>query len=325
MGTLRNLSSGDHGPDVKAVQAGLNLVTSKEPQLGEDGLFGPKTDRAVREYQGDQGLAVDGIVGPKTRAALFPLGVATIAIFGRANPAKFKNLLPGQLTLDPGIRAMISNGLGYGVFAPNRFPALTLPLHTPDVPDFDFSFATPADPNPSPKSAPSRILGFSYDHLEVQPGSQSTFPFGGLRQDMFFLTMQTIYVRGDPDGANEQAAIGVTFGSPYNGLLANGTPWTLNPFIQLTDVDRFGKLGGFFHYWQPYAQFGIQGQGPGAPNYALTGSLYPINLGFDIGDNLSIVLGGGLAATVDLQSGKVTAGPQAQFGLTLKFGQAPKP
>ncbi|MCE7082620.1 peptidoglycan-binding protein [Streptomyces sp. ST2-7A] len=32
----------------------------------EDGIFGPGTERAVREFQKDVGLAVDGIVGPNT-------------------------------------------------------------------------------------------------------------------------------------------------------------------------------------------------------------------------------------------------------------------
>jgi peptidoglycan hydrolase-like protein with peptidoglycan-binding domain len=38
-----------------------------------DGIFGRKTDGAVRKFQSDQGLGVDGIIGPKTWAHLVPL------------------------------------------------------------------------------------------------------------------------------------------------------------------------------------------------------------------------------------------------------------
>ena len=35
-----------------------------------DGVFGPKTEAAVKDIQQDAGLTVDGVVGPQTWAAL---------------------------------------------------------------------------------------------------------------------------------------------------------------------------------------------------------------------------------------------------------------
>jgi murein L,D-transpeptidase YcbB/YkuD len=41
-----------------------------EPVFDESGVFGPKTDTAVREFQDDHDLGVDGIVGKNTWKAL---------------------------------------------------------------------------------------------------------------------------------------------------------------------------------------------------------------------------------------------------------------
>lgn len=56
------------GDDVKEVQEALN---ERNFNCGEaDGIFGKKTDIAVRNFQSDTGLKVDGIVGKKTALAL---------------------------------------------------------------------------------------------------------------------------------------------------------------------------------------------------------------------------------------------------------------
>lgn len=57
------------GADVKQVQQRLNAHGAK-PKLGEDGVFGPATDKAARSFQKAHRLVADGIVGPKTLAAL---------------------------------------------------------------------------------------------------------------------------------------------------------------------------------------------------------------------------------------------------------------
>ena len=58
---------GSKGNDVRYVQYALNLRWYK---LVVDGVFGVKTDAAVRDFQKQNGLQIDGKVGPLTLAAL---------------------------------------------------------------------------------------------------------------------------------------------------------------------------------------------------------------------------------------------------------------
>lgn len=59
---MTTIRKGSRGVDVSALQQKLNLVP--------DGIFGPITDEAVRDFQKSHNLTVDGIVGAKTWAAL---------------------------------------------------------------------------------------------------------------------------------------------------------------------------------------------------------------------------------------------------------------
>lgn len=56
------LRRGDKGPWVRTLQRAL--------RIGEDGDFGPNTQRAVGAFQRARGLTVDGVVGPQTWKAL---------------------------------------------------------------------------------------------------------------------------------------------------------------------------------------------------------------------------------------------------------------
>jgi hypothetical protein len=212
----------------------------------------------------------------------------------------------------------IYTGLGSLSFTPLSLPLLPSPIHAPLIPDWNFTIAPP------PKLELTPPFGFVYDHLELQPGAQSTFPIGGRRQDAFVLTMQSVYRRGSDEGSHTEADLGVQIGAPFTAIPANGAPWTFNPFVQLTDVDRLGPLG-FFHFWQPYAQIGAQISGPGDPQPTITGNLFPVNLGLDVGDLLTVGLGTGLAFSLDLRTMNVQVAPQVTFGISLKLGRPTGP
>ena len=64
---MNNLQLGSQGAEVKSLQeqlisAGFAIIA--------DGVFGPATENAVKQFQQKKQLTVDGIVGPSTQAAL---------------------------------------------------------------------------------------------------------------------------------------------------------------------------------------------------------------------------------------------------------------
>jgi peptidoglycan hydrolase-like protein with peptidoglycan-binding domain len=64
------IKKGSKGDAVKKAQ---NALKARFYDPGPvDGIFGPKTFKAVKWYQSDRGLTADGIVGPKTWARLDP-------------------------------------------------------------------------------------------------------------------------------------------------------------------------------------------------------------------------------------------------------------
>lgn len=65
---MANLKRGSRGAEVTALQR--RLIEIGVLQGKADGIFGPATERAVKNFQASVELDVDGVVGPNTRAAL---------------------------------------------------------------------------------------------------------------------------------------------------------------------------------------------------------------------------------------------------------------
>ncbi|MDE6255210.1 MAG: N-acetylmuramoyl-L-alanine amidase [Muribaculaceae bacterium] len=59
---MQTIKRGSRGADVKTLQAKLNLYP--------DGIFGPLTEEAVKQFQREKGLTADGIAGANTWRAL---------------------------------------------------------------------------------------------------------------------------------------------------------------------------------------------------------------------------------------------------------------
>ena len=87
------LRQGSRGAEVRRLQKNLNAaIGCRHGMIAVDGIFGPRTKRAVEDYQRDFQLKlVDGIVGPETRTAL-----ATRVLIIQGNMSRSSSLPPGS-------------------------------------------------------------------------------------------------------------------------------------------------------------------------------------------------------------------------------------
>lgn len=79
------LQKGSVGADVKKIQVRLNVA--------QDGIFGPKTQEAVKAWQLKNGLTPDGVVGNLTWSSLFP-PVQTVEVL---NTHKLQGAIPDEV------------------------------------------------------------------------------------------------------------------------------------------------------------------------------------------------------------------------------------
>lgn len=65
---------GDSGDDITIIQQQLGQLGYA---VSADGVYGPATEAAIREFQAARGLDTDGLVGPETYRALLGRGIPT--------------------------------------------------------------------------------------------------------------------------------------------------------------------------------------------------------------------------------------------------------
>jgi peptidoglycan hydrolase-like protein with peptidoglycan-binding domain len=132
----------DGGSGIDAQATNLQTLLNRFGYgLVVDGIIGPKTKAAVRDFQEKKGLVVDGIVGPKTLAALnagtapaptpapAPSGLAVDGSFGPKTIAALQRVL--GVTADgvygPVTKKALQNALGVtadGIVGPQTIRAL---------------------------------------------------------------------------------------------------------------------------------------------------------------------------------------------------------
>lgn len=111
------LRRGSTGNEVKNLQNLLNYVYG--PDLKVDGIFGAKTEAAVKKFQKENGLVVDGIAGLKTLNLLQQIRNAPITETPRPT------LRQGSTGSDVKYLQDNLNRLGYSVVADGIFGVKT--------------------------------------------------------------------------------------------------------------------------------------------------------------------------------------------------------
>jgi hypothetical protein len=314
---LRNVMKGATGPDVKAIQEGLNKYYKKRV-LAEDGVFGNQTDKVVRRFQESEGMIPpDGIVGPITRSALFPLVAVTTNFWGTRFQGRASSLL------GVGETSGVHLNLGFGM----RIPAL-IPLPIPSGLIAALSRYDLIQPPGSrePVLAPTvatppggRIV------VDWQQIMQTQRQFDGLfknQQDSFAIGLQSVFKRRklNPNESHLEIATGCLLQSPIGFQDSRGNDFTIGCFAQATWVESLGESGIFA--WAPYVQAQGQGNPTGPPNIIGSTSLFPIALNVDLGkigfDDVTLQAGAGAIGSLKFTSQGLVTTWGSQFGIGLQ-------
>ena len=116
----RILHSGEEGSDVAVLQGKLKQLSLYGDDI--DGIFGPATRKAVRDFQLSFGLTVDGIVGPETFGKLPPDTLNSRMAVSREDIILMARIIHGEARGE-GFKGMVAVGaVILNRVASNKFP-----------------------------------------------------------------------------------------------------------------------------------------------------------------------------------------------------------
>jgi len=319
------LLRGSRHPDVKRVQQALNrcmlppnntFTSPSMKPLVEDGIFGPKTEAMVKEFQRLNGIRVDGIVGPVTSYLLFPYirFKADLAGQGRIRGTTgqnrtFPGVMPGKL-MPP-----IIPGLGGS--------PLSTPFRSPLLPSSTGSPAAGGAPKAKEPAA-----GGDKDEEGEKEGLTFELSVGpGLKHE--FKPWFVLKPGDDPEGAKSSATLsveatilrlkGFEFGSEleFSRQLGarGGSSWEWEGSISGKYTNLKFERGPFSLVISPVAELKVkQGLLFGA-GVAVEGEA-TLELSKDL---LELSVGGKVAGEWDPHEGNVQVGAEIAAGLKLKW------
>jgi len=288
------LVRGCTGPQVAKLQKVLNqrirnpLLRIPEPQFG---IFGPKTEAAVRDFQYCSKLKVDGIVGPRTWAALLTRVILFDATVGRKVPASPTPGTPSPVASPPpdaGRQGQSSAGAPQGAAATQLAPA----------------------------SGASTVI-------QIQPGVQyAAQPWvfsGSTRPGAVWsgpISIGLVYRTADKGPHIE---FGPSLQLGVNSRSQPDDPrYTIQGNLQLTFADLVAP--GRFHLLSPFLQASAVGNLDPATFAVGVSAGNQVSLDLTQDGNVNIFVQGSVAAQWNLSNGQFTLGPQGILGATIQFG-----